>query len=218
MHAKSILRLAPCDLKKLPIGALEAFVLSRVHADSVAEDVAEAAGLELGDLLRVAARLVELGALAVVGPDRKSKRPTVAPSRRRATVHPGKADSLVPVACVPKPRQAGDLRSLGIGPREGFVLSQIDGATSVSDLGEITGLSAADLSAALRALEGAGAVDLGSPRKRSSPAKRAATQKPPSPAPSPAPSKRAATQKPPAAAPSKRAATQKPPSPAPSPA
>ncbi len=60
------------------------------------------------------------------------------------------------------------MRSLGIGPREGFVLSQIDGVTSVADLGEITGLSPADLVAALRALEVAGAVNLGPAKRRPS--------------------------------------------------
>jgi tetratricopeptide (TPR) repeat protein len=60
------------------------------------------------------------------------------------------------------------MRSLGIGPREGFVLSQIDGVTSVADLGEITGLSPVDLGAALRALEAAGAVNLGPAKRRPS--------------------------------------------------
>ena len=50
MHRRSILRSVACDLKKLPIGALEAFVLSQVHGHSAAEDVAEAVGLELGEL------------------------------------------------------------------------------------------------------------------------------------------------------------------------
>jgi hypothetical protein len=135
MHRRSILRSVACDLKKLPIGALEAFVLSQVHGHSAAEDVAEAVGLELGELLRVAQRLVELGALSVDGEKAKTKRPAP-PSSRRTSSPPAlskatkTAKALVPGNVVPVPRKRVDLRSLGIGPREGFVLSQIDGVTS----------------------------------------------------------------------------------------
>jgi curved DNA-binding protein CbpA len=71
------------------------------------------------------------------------------------------------------------VRALGIGPREGFVLSQIDGATSTEDLGEITGLSASDLSDALRALEAAGVVGLGARKGRATNVPPAATVPPP---------------------------------------
>jgi predicted transcriptional regulator/tetratricopeptide (TPR) repeat protein len=181
VHRKSILRTVACDLKKLPIGALEAFVLSQVRGGSTAEDVAEATGLELSELFRVARTLADLGALSVDGEKGKTKRPTVAPAgKRRSGQHAagkrmsgqhsaGKAAAApVQVNIVPVRGKHGDLRSLGIGPREGFVLSQIDGATSVADLCEITGLAASDLSAALRALEAVGVVDLGAGRNRPS--------------------------------------------------
>jgi len=177
MHRRSTLRTIPCDLKKLPIGALEAFVLSQVHGRAVAEEVAEVTGLEIGALLRVACRLVEVGALAVDDEKPKTKRPTVAPRADRSTARPSRAPggrSLVPPALVPVKRPCPDVRALGIGPREGFVLSQIDDATSTADLGEITGLSARDLSEALRALESAGVVGLGARKGR-------ATNVPPAP-------------------------------------
>jgi curved DNA-binding protein CbpA len=170
MHRRSILRSVACDLKKLPIGALEAFVLSQVHGQSTAEDVAEAVGLELNDLIRVARRLADLGALSVDGEKTKTRRPGP-PSTRRTSAPPSPpkaAKPLVPGDLVPVPRKHADLRSLGIGPREGFVLSQIDGVTSTADLSEITSLSARDLSDALHALDAAGAVDLGPAGQRSS--------------------------------------------------
>jgi curved DNA-binding protein CbpA len=194
VHRKSILRAVDIDRKKPPIGALEAFVLSQVqqarHGEAVAEEVAELTGLEIAELLRIARHLVEVGALAVDGEKRRTKHPTVAPAKPRATVHPAhgkRGESLVPPAVVPAQRKHGDLRSLGIGPREGFLLSQIDGATSVADLGEITGLSARDLSVALRTLEATGAVDLGPGKRRRSTVAPQAARRSVTPAPAPAP-------------------------------
>jgi tetratricopeptide (TPR) repeat protein len=182
VHRKSILRKVTSDPKKLPIGALEAFVLSQVGRQAIAEDVAEATGLELSELFRVARHLVDLGALSVDGEKQKTKRPTMAPhraagthntaapQRRRATTVPPRKsrESLVPPTLVPARRKPAEVRSLGIGPIEGFVLSQIDGVTSVADLGEITGLAAPELAVALRALEAAGAVNLGPIKRRPS--------------------------------------------------
>jgi hypothetical protein len=210
VHRKSILRTVACDLKKLPIGALETFVLSQVHGGSTAEDVAEVTGLELSELFRVARTLVDLGALSVDGEKGKTKRPTAAPGpgKRMSGQHAagkrlsgqhaagkrlsgqhaaGKTgDLLVPATAVPVRAKHADVRSLGIGPREGFVLSQIDGATTVADLCEITGLAARDLGAALRALEALGAVDLGAARKRPSVSGPRPTVRPAPPAAAPA--------------------------------
>ena len=192
MHRRSILRTIPCDLKKLPIGASEAFVLSQVHGRSTAEDVAEAAGLELVELLVVVRKLVELGALSVDDDRPKTKRPSATMRAARSTPAPRTTAappprrserSMVPPAVVPVVRRHPDLRSLGLGPREGFVLSQIDGVTSMADLGEITGLSARELGAALRALEAAGVVELGAGARRASKASMRAVARIPTPAP-----------------------------------
>ena len=192
MNRRSILRTIPCDLKKLPIGAGEAFVLSQVHGRSTAEDVAEAAGLELVELLTVVRRLVHLGALSVDDekPKPKTKRPsaTMRATRSTAAPPPRRSErSLVPPALVPVVRKHPDLRSLGLGPREGFVLSQIDGVTSAADLGEITGLNARDLGEALRALESAGVVELGAGKRRASKASIKAPPRVSTPAPIAAP-------------------------------
>jgi DnaJ domain len=87
VHRKSVLLAVPCDLKRLSIGALEAFVLSQVGERSLVEDVAETAGLEVDEMLRVAERLSELGALVVVDGTTKGKRSSA--SLRAAKVsHP----------------------------------------------------------------------------------------------------------------------------------
>jgi DnaJ-domain-containing protein 1 len=183
MHRRSILRTLPCDLKRLPIGAREAFVLSQVHGRATVEDVAEVTGLAMNDLLQVARRLVQLGALEVDDDRPKTARPPASTPHRRSTLPPAeerKTRTLVPCALVPVARKVADLRSMGIGPRHGFVLSQVDGKTSTEDLAEITGLSARELSDALRALEAAGAVTLGPTKGRASkmPSKAPAPEKP----------------------------------------
>ncbi len=190
MHRRSLLRTLPCDLKQLPIGAREAFVLSQVHGRASVEDVAEVTGLPLNDLLQVARRLVQLGALEVDDDRPKTARPPASTPHRRATLPPAeerKTRTLVPCALVPVARKVADLRSMGIGPRHGFVLSQVDGKTSTEDLAEITGLSARDLSDALRALEAAGVVSLGPSKGGASKMPSKAPSKPPSRAPSRAP-------------------------------
>jgi curved DNA-binding protein CbpA len=179
MHRRSVLRAVPCDLKKLPIGALEAFVLSQVRGSAFLEEVAEVSGLEVDQMLRIAEFLRELGALEVDGEKAKTRRPpgasrgrrTSAPPKSRradhATARPSRSSrahsparkSVIPPATVPVARRV-DPRSLGISARQGFVLSQIDGATSVADLQEITHLPVHELDEVLRALESAGAVEL----------------------------------------------------------
>ncbi|HEY5240467.1 MAG TPA: DnaJ domain-containing protein [Polyangiaceae bacterium] len=192
MHRRSLLRTLPCDLKQLPIGAREAFVLSQVHGRATVEDVAEVTGLALNDLLQVARRLVQLGALEVDEERPKTARPPASTPHRRSTLPPAegrKTRTLVPHALVPVARKVADLRSMGIGPRHGFVLSQVDGKTTTEDLAEITGLSARELSDALRALEAAGVVSLGPSKSRPSKMPSQGPSKMPSKAPSRAPSR-----------------------------
>jgi curved DNA-binding protein CbpA len=88
--------------------------------------------------------------------------------------------SLVPPTVVPLLRKDADIRRLALGPREGFLLSQIDGATTAEDLAQITRLSASEVSAMLHALEAAGVVELphrkenASVRAPSAPSRRSA--------------------------------------------
>jgi hypothetical protein len=215
MDRRSILRTISCDLTKLPIGGLEAFVLSQVSERSRVEDVADLVGLEVDEMLRVAQRLADLGALTV-DDDRSKTRRTATSSRMRAATAPPASKTpssktlasktpskrglaiLVPSEVVPVPRRHANPRMMHIGPREAFVLSQIDGATSVVDLGVITSLSASDLSDALQALEAAGAVELPHRPRRSSAKHRAVVAEPPAPRATPEPPAPRATPEPPA--------------------
>jgi curved DNA-binding protein CbpA len=61
---------------------------------------------------------------------------------------------------VPEMRPGIDLRSLPVGPREAFVVSQIDGAASESDLAMITGLEASEVATILERLADLEAIDL----------------------------------------------------------
>ncbi|HEY6464138.1 MAG TPA: DnaJ domain-containing protein [Polyangiaceae bacterium] len=195
--------MVPCDVGRLPIGPLEAFVLSQVHGTSSVEQIAETAGLDVDDLVPIARKLVEVGALAIDDDRGKTRRPrprgaTERPSPR-VSVRPPVVRSLVPPAVVPVSKGRRDLRSLNLGPREAFVLSQIDGATSAEDLAEITQLTARELSDALHALDRAGAIDLGRPGRPTSkpPAPRATRQPPPAKATTRPPAKATKTVAPP---------------------
>ena len=67
MDRKTILSPAECDLRRLPLGALEAFVLSQFDGRLTLEEVAEIAGLELAAAAGLAKRLVQLGAVSTSG-------------------------------------------------------------------------------------------------------------------------------------------------------
>ncbi|MBX3212780.1 MAG: tetratricopeptide repeat protein [Labilithrix sp.] len=62
MDRSSILKSTGCDLKRLPLGALEAFMLSQLDGQLTLEEIAEICSLGLADASRIAARLLELGA------------------------------------------------------------------------------------------------------------------------------------------------------------
>jgi hypothetical protein len=102
MDGKTILSPAGCDLKQLPIGALEAFVLSLFDGHSTLEDVAEVAGLELAHATALAKRLVELGAASTKSP-KKSKVPP-APDRSPRSVRPARHDPRMEKASLPPGR------------------------------------------------------------------------------------------------------------------
>ncbi len=201
MHRRSVVRSIPCNLKALPIGALEAFVHSHVREPVHLEEIAEVTGLELEALLRVVQRLVDLGALATEEGRRRVGRATSAPPTKSPTPgggpsplprRPAERVSLVPPAVVPRASEGVNLRRMQLGPREGFVLSQIDGRTSVDELVQITHLSLESLSEALVALEAAGAAELPHRRKRAPESQPSASVRPaPVRSSSPAPPPRA---------------------------
>ncbi|MBX3222113.1 MAG: DnaJ domain-containing protein [Labilithrix sp.] len=62
MDRSTILKSTGCDLKRLPLGALEAFMLSQLDGELTLEEIAAICSLELADASRIATRLLELGA------------------------------------------------------------------------------------------------------------------------------------------------------------
>jgi curved DNA-binding protein CbpA len=60
---------------------------------------------------------------------------------------------------VPRPKSGVDIKSLPLSPAEAFLFSRIDAATSEKDLAMITGLSPADVAAALDRLALLGAIE-----------------------------------------------------------
>lgn len=62
MERSTILEPTACDLTSLPLGSLEAFLLSQLDGQLTLEEVAAICSLELDQASKIAARLVDLGA------------------------------------------------------------------------------------------------------------------------------------------------------------
>jgi curved DNA-binding protein CbpA len=73
MHRSSVLERTDCDLRKLPLGAREAFVLAQLDGRLTLEEVGEVAGLTLDETSKISARLVELGAASAAQPIRAAR-------------------------------------------------------------------------------------------------------------------------------------------------
>ena len=102
MTPDTILVRANFDLKRLPLDALEAFVLSQLDGHLTLAEVGEIAGLATERATKVAARLVELGAAEPVRKTRADPRAEVA-SRRPPRIDP-RAEKPESVAPRPEPR------------------------------------------------------------------------------------------------------------------
>jgi tetratricopeptide (TPR) repeat protein len=157
MDRETILAPAQCDLKRLPLGALEAFVLSQVDGRMTLEEIAEIAGLDFPTARALAERLEGLGALITADPKNRrrsiiSKAPPargksqasmrsvrIDPRAEQQSLRPARPDSRSDKPAVP-PRRASR-RSLRMPRTEAAVA--VKKATVDSD--------ACDLDAATRA-------------------------------------------------------------------
>jgi tetratricopeptide (TPR) repeat protein len=68
MNRRTILKSTGCDLKRLPLGAREAFFLSQIDGHVSVEEIAEVVGVELDDALSLSEKLIDLGAATVLEP------------------------------------------------------------------------------------------------------------------------------------------------------
>lgn len=82
MDRRTILEPTGCDLRRLPLGAVEAFVLSRLDGRLTLEEIAEVAGIELNEAVQLATRLLKLGAVRSATP-----RPMVVKNAKPAARH-----------------------------------------------------------------------------------------------------------------------------------
>jgi DnaJ domain/Tetratricopeptide repeat len=104
MYRNTILKPVACDLKQLPLGAVEAFVLSQIDGRLTLEEVATISGLEFGETSHIAEHLLELGAVEP-SDDARPRRVSLRASRRAAkeppagrSVRPAAQKSLRPAA------------------------------------------------------------------------------------------------------------------------
>jgi hypothetical protein len=176
LEASVVPVVAVCDLKALPLGRVEAFVLSQVDGRSSLEDLASMTALSMSVVRRILHHLHDLGAIDLPGQPRRrpSKRtPAVGPG---GSVRPGRrsgarrfdlAEPVFSPSVVPE-RIGKQAPATGtqLGAKEGFVLSQIDGATSVADLASITGFDLGALTEMLGKLAHAGVIE---PKKAPTP-------------------------------------------------
>ncbi len=68
VDARTILRATGCDLKKLPLGAREAFFLMQLDGQLTLEEIASVSGMNIGEASAIASRLVRLGAVSLLDP------------------------------------------------------------------------------------------------------------------------------------------------------
>jgi hypothetical protein len=64
MDGDTILSACECEVRRLPLNALEAFVLSQVDGRLRLGEISEVAGLDLVQTVQFAERLIELGAVS----------------------------------------------------------------------------------------------------------------------------------------------------------
>jgi len=164
LEASTVPSVLACDLKGLSLDRLEAFVLSQIDGSSSLDELASLAGLPIGEVRRIVRRLHELGTVNLPGHARRraSQRP---PAVRRATSRAIRAVVSTTPESTPVflPTSVPHLTGKSVnatGAREAFLLAQVDGRTSVSDLAAIAGLEVGPLTALLNKLARAGALTL----------------------------------------------------------
>ena len=152
-----------CDLRALSLGRVEAYILAQIDGTSSVEDLASLTSLSAPDICAVLTHLHDLGAIRL---PRRGGVSLNAPRGEQTAIAPHEESSDTnarreEVSLDSVPRLTGSrTTTLDIEVREAFVLAQVDGTTSASEIAAITGLSLQELSLILRRLETAGALAL----------------------------------------------------------
>ena len=97
MYRNTILKRVDCDMKALPLGAVEAFVLSQIDGRMTLEEIATITALEFAETAKIATRLRELGAAETedARPIRRTPLRALAPEKKAP---PARAKSTRPQA------------------------------------------------------------------------------------------------------------------------
>lgn len=106
MDRETVLKATQCDPKRLPLQAVEAFFLSQVDGHLTLEEIAEIAGTDVREAIRLAQRLKELGAVALGEPripPRAESRMRSGPSVTREEVSARRRDPRAEDADPPRP-------------------------------------------------------------------------------------------------------------------
>ncbi len=110
MDRATILTPADCEVKQLPLAAVEAFVLSQIDGRLTLEELSEVSGLDFEKTAQLARRLVELGAVSVPGEPSKTtktahtKTPAPEPTREG---QPAARTELRPASVTPRAEAQG---------------------------------------------------------------------------------------------------------------
>ncbi|HSO41215.1 MAG TPA: DnaJ domain-containing protein [Labilithrix sp.] len=139
MDRQTILESTRCDLKRLPLGALEAFVLSQVDGRLTLEEVAEVAGLDFSQAARLARRLVELGAVSALEARPVANRARVDPRAEKPSLRP-------PPQAATRPERSRSRKSLRVATAR----AESSVAEEGCDLDDATVTTIASLDATLK--------------------------------------------------------------------
>jgi curved DNA-binding protein CbpA len=179
----------PCAIKVdgLGLSSTDAFVLSRIDGTLTLEEVSEVTGVAVDKVIEIARRLAQLGAVETqrrlakpegryathVSQSKKSgteERKIERKTEPRIEVRPEakvtvkftkpklRDDSAI-LERIPK-RTSRELRELSLETGDAFLLSFVDGASTVAELSEVVGEDALKIAGRVHALLDAGAVEL----------------------------------------------------------
>jgi curved DNA-binding protein CbpA/DNA-binding Lrp family transcriptional regulator len=160
---RTVARARSVRLDGLGLSSTDAFVLAQVDGVASLEEVADATGLPVEQVVAIARRLESLGLIerpgAHVRPHRTIDGRHSTIDGRHSTIDTPKSPKLDErtLGAVPR-RAAADVDALRLEPGDAFLLSVVDGRASVSELAELLGSPAARVAERVAALARAGAL------------------------------------------------------------
>lgn len=157
MDERSVPRPTGIRVDDLGLTSTEAFVLGQIDGALSLEEVAEVTGLLVAEVVEHARRLASVGAIEVPSPIRRA----TTHGRYATQVSQPRASRDDPAWAAQFPRRtSADVLGMSLQRGDAFLLSNVDGTTSIADLAEITGEDLSRVASRVRALLEAGAIEL----------------------------------------------------------